>query len=214
MGAHARKERRRNENRELERQGFDVPACVLLSAVVRRCSGGGQRPVAAEADPRVGLKPGLRDAGEAARNMERIAACRSPKASSIRRRRPATRVRPRPRMPRRAAVETPPRAAPFDPIASNRLELHQLRPGVQRQPRLRRQLSRLQHLRHRARRAGRSCSRRSCAPAGRATCRCTATCCSCRWSRRAAASTAARRVCRRRSAPSGSAASASSTSPT
>ena len=43
-------------------------------------------------------------------------------------------------------------------------------------------------------RTGRSCSRRSSAPAGRATSRSTATCCSCRSSRRAAASTAARRA--------------------
>ena len=40
----------------------------------------------------------------------------------------------------------------------------------------------------------RRCDRRSCAPAGRATCRCTATCCSCRSRRPAAGSTAAPRV--------------------
>ena len=86
--------------------------------------------------------------------------------------------------------------------------------AFQRQPRLHGQLPRLHHLRHRAAEQAEAGRRRSSARAGRATSRSTATCCSCRWSRRAAASTAARRASRRRSAPSASAASASSTSPT
>ena len=97
-------------------------------------------------------------------------ACRSPRASSIRRRRPAqptpperaapTRSEPD-RMHRRrrqptgqtagAGPETPRRCA-----GAERLELRQLGSRVQRQPRVRRQLQRLQHLRHRERRASRS----------------------------------------------------------
>src|SRR5215471_149471 len=52
-------------------------ACVAITLVIqgraeqRQASGG--RP-----DPRVGLKAGLRDAGEAARNMERVASLSKP----------------------------------------------------------------------------------------------------------------------------------------
>ncbi len=50
---------------------------VLLSVALagRAPAGGDQRPAA---DPRVGLKPGLRDAGEAARNMEKVATLPKP----------------------------------------------------------------------------------------------------------------------------------------
>jgi hypothetical protein len=49
-------------------------ALVLAGAMVGHAQ---QKPAAAN-DPRVGLKPGLRDAGEAARNMERIATLPKP----------------------------------------------------------------------------------------------------------------------------------------
>ncbi len=45
-------------------------AAVLLSVVVRGDAQEGQAAAAGRTDPRVGLKPGLRDAGVAARNME------------------------------------------------------------------------------------------------------------------------------------------------
>ena len=99
-------------------------------------------------------------------------------------------------------------------LALERAELRQLRPGVQGRAPLRRQLQRLQYLRHRGSEARAAASPRSSARAGRATSRSTATCCSCRWSRRAAGSTAAPAASKRRSATSASAASASSTSPT
>src|SRR3989454_10861758 len=51
-----------------------VAAVVLFVGLEGRAQ---QRPAAAN-DPRIGLKPGLRDAGEAARNMERIASMPKP----------------------------------------------------------------------------------------------------------------------------------------
>src|SRR4051812_16088297 len=56
--------------------------CLCLSAVLLLVviEGGAQERsgAAGAADPRVGLKPGLRDAGEAARNMKRIASLPKP----------------------------------------------------------------------------------------------------------------------------------------
>ena len=72
-----------------------------------------------------------------------------------------------------------------DPGAGEPAELLELGSRVQRPPSLRRQLSRVQRLRHRERDATRGCSPRWSARAARATCRCTAICCSCRSSRRA-----------------------------
>src|ERR1700737_5291913 len=51
-------------------------SAVLVSGVIQ---GGAQERPAAAADPRVGLKAGLHDAGEAARNMERISSLPKPK---------------------------------------------------------------------------------------------------------------------------------------
>ena len=201
------------------RLALGVAAAVLAVAV----QGGAQEPAApaAPADPRVGLKAGLRDAGEAARNMELVATLPKPEGF-FDPKAPAG----DPTGPERRRTTTPeaevkdtganPRAAGSQSAAAaaERAGLRELRPRVQRRPSLRRQLPRVQHLRHRGPEEGRSCSRRSCARAARATCRSTATCCSCRSSRRAAGSTAARRASRRRSAPSASAASASSTSAT
>ena len=80
-------------------------SAVLLAA--RRCSGGAQqRPRRLDNDPRVGLKPGLHDAGEAARNMELVASLPKPEASSIRRRRRAMPTPPE--TPSRTRRTTPP----------------------------------------------------------------------------------------------------------
>src|SRR6185295_11111769 len=51
-----------------------VAGVMLCAVTVGRAQ---QKPAAAN-DPRIGLKPGLRDAGEAARNMERIASMPKP----------------------------------------------------------------------------------------------------------------------------------------
>jgi hypothetical protein len=67
-------------------------------------------------DPRVGLKPGLHDAGEAARNMERVANLPKPEGF-FDPKAPAGSVAP-PERPANAPPEPPP---PFDPVASNRL---------------------------------------------------------------------------------------------
>jgi len=85
-------------------------------------SGAGQQVPAVPAanDPRVGLKAGLHDAGEAARNMERIASLPKPegffdpKAPAGR----ASPPEPPPNEAGRGAANTPP---PFDPVVSNRL---------------------------------------------------------------------------------------------
>ena len=54
--------------------------CVSLSAVMlfAAIDGGAQQRPADANDPRVGLKPGLKDAGEAARNMKKIASLPKP----------------------------------------------------------------------------------------------------------------------------------------
>ena len=67
--------------------------CVV-GAILLAGGGGGARgqertpaataPAASATDPRVGLKPGLKDAGQAARNMELVASLPKPRASSIR----------------------------------------------------------------------------------------------------------------------------------
>ena len=53
-------------------------ACVAALTMAVGLVGYAQQKPAAPNDPRVGLKPGLRDAGEAARNMERIATLPKP----------------------------------------------------------------------------------------------------------------------------------------
>jgi hypothetical protein len=54
--------------------------CLCLSAVLLAAAieGGAQQAPASPSDPRIGLKAGLRDAGEAARNMKRIASLPKP----------------------------------------------------------------------------------------------------------------------------------------
>src|SRR5205809_3806632 len=51
-----------------------LPAVLLAVAI----EGGAQQAPASPNDPRVGLKAGLRDAGEAARNMKRISSLPKP----------------------------------------------------------------------------------------------------------------------------------------
>jgi len=95
---------------------------ILLLCGAGIMSGAGQQVPAVPAanDPRVGLKAGLHDAGEAARNMERIASLPKPegffdpKAPAGR----ASPPEPPPNEAGRGAANTPP---PFDPVASNRL---------------------------------------------------------------------------------------------
>ena len=176
--------------RSARRYVLCVSAVVLAAAI----EGGGaaarrrSRTIRASAS-----RPGCSDAGEAARNMEQIASLPKPEGFFD------------PQSPAGAPTppERDPKLPPRRPIRIRRrrsalrehARLRELGPRVQRQPRLHGQLPRLQHLRHRAAGQAEAGARRSCVPAARATCRSTATCCSCRWSRRAAASTAARRAC-------------------
>ena len=94
--------------------------CLSLSALVLSVviQGTAQQIPAAPAmnDPRVGLKAGLHDAGEAARNMERIANLPKPEGF-FDPKAPAGNVAPAERDPK-LPPEPPP---PFDPVASNRL---------------------------------------------------------------------------------------------
>ena len=115
-------------------------ACLLVTAHAQDRSG--------KPDPRVGLKPGLRDAGEAAFNMERIAGLPKPEGffdPSA----PAGNPSPPERDPNTPPATPPPdenAPRPFDPVASNRLGFTNSDLGVRRPQRLRRELSRLQHL--------------------------------------------------------------------
>jgi len=90
-------------------------AALVLSAAMH---GAAQQTPAAPAtnDPRVGLKPGLHDAGEAARNIERVANLPKPEGF-FDPKAPAGNVAP----PERPAGAPPEPPAPFDPVASNRL---------------------------------------------------------------------------------------------
>src|SRR3954467_4615337 len=76
-------------------------------------------------DPRVGLKPGLHDAGEAAWNLERVVNMPKPKAS-VAPRRPAGNPAPPERDPKAPPDPNnpppdPDKPPPFDPVVSNRL---------------------------------------------------------------------------------------------
>ena len=89
-------------------------AALVLSAAMH---GAAQQTPAAPAtnDPRVGLKPGLHDAAEAARNIEKVANLPKPEGF-FDPKAPAGSVAP----PERPA-NAPPEPPPFDPVASNRL---------------------------------------------------------------------------------------------
>jgi len=98
---------------------------ILLCAGAVILSGAGQQVPAVPAtnDPRVGLKAGLHDAGEAAKNLERIASLPKPDGF-FDPKAPAGRAAPPEAPPtgdgpagQRGAGSTPP---PFDPVASNR----------------------------------------------------------------------------------------------
>ena len=118
-----------------------VAACLCLSAVslVAALEGGAQErqpgstadagATASITDPRYTLKPGLRDAGEAAKNMERIANLPKPEGF-FDPKAPAGNPAPPERAPNAppagaaaapAAPVDPPGPPPFDPVASNRL---------------------------------------------------------------------------------------------
>jgi len=90
-------------------------ACLLVTAHAQDRAG--------KPDPRVGLKPGLKDAGEAAFNMERIAGLPKPEGffdPSA----PAGNPSPPERDPNTPPATPPPdenAPRPFDPVASNRL---------------------------------------------------------------------------------------------
>jgi hypothetical protein len=89
--------------------------CVVIQGIAQQVPA-----VPATNDPRVGLKAGLHDAGEAAKNMERVASLAKPEGF-FDPNAPAGRAsppEPPPDARGRAAPSTPP---PFDPVASNRL---------------------------------------------------------------------------------------------
>ena len=118
-------------------------AAVVFSLLM---AGRAQERSSSAPDPRVGLKPGLKDAGEAARNMKRIATLSKPEGFFD------------PKQP--GGAPTPPERDPNLPsrptgraagsAVREHAELRELRPRVQRQPPVHGELPRLQHLRHRA----------------------------------------------------------------
>ena len=114
-------------------------------------------------DPRVGLKPGLHDAGVAARNMELVssmpkpdgffdpkapAGVPTPPETPATRRHAAAPATPSGRE-HRAAARPRRRRQHAAAAAAAAAELRELRPRVQRQSSVPRQLPRVQHLRHR-----------------------------------------------------------------
>ncbi len=95
-------------------------AALLLSVVMQ---GTAQQVPAVPAthDPRVGLKAGLHDAGEAVKNMERIASLAKPEGF-FDPNNPAGRASPpEPPPDARGRGATPASPPPFDPVVSNRL---------------------------------------------------------------------------------------------
>ena len=73
-----------------------VVRLVALTAMVGALAvdGGAQGPSASTTDPRVGLKPGFRDAGVAARNMELVSSMPSRRDFSIQSRQLVRAARP------------------------------------------------------------------------------------------------------------------------
>jgi len=88
--------------------------------------GGAQQAPASKSDPRIGLKPGLHDAGEAAFNMERIAGLSKPEGFFDPKApggnpSPPERAPNAPPDPNAAPPRDPSVPPPFDPVAANRL---------------------------------------------------------------------------------------------
>ncbi len=125
--------------------------CSVLGVLSLTVNGGAQQP-----DPRVGLKPGLRDAGQAARNMELVASLPKPEGF-FDPKAPAGEATPPETSEPAAAKGTTPQASrdttvtgPSSPTRSfSGLDFANSDLGVQRFPRLHRQLQRFQYLRHR-----------------------------------------------------------------
>jgi hypothetical protein len=101
-------------------------AAICVSAILLSVAmpGGAQQAPASKTDPRIGLKAGLHDAGEAAFNMERIAGLPKPdgffdpKAPAGNPAPPETPVDPNAPPPPPRDPGVPP---PFDPVVANRL---------------------------------------------------------------------------------------------
>ena len=149
--------------------------------------GGAQQRAADPNDPRVGLKAGLHDAGEAARNMKRVASLPKPDGF-FDPAKPGGDAIPPERDPNLPPLPPPdPNAAPHAGAgrAVEHARLRELGSRVQRATTCSWAASTASRPTTSSGRTSRSCSRRPCAPAARATSRCTATCCSCRSSRRA-----------------------------
>ena len=198
--------------------------CLSVVVLFATLSGGAQEQPgnANNKDPRVGLKAGFRDAGEAAMNMERLSSLPKPQGSMIPscrraslRRQSGTGMRTR-RRPRRCRTRQQPRRTPPQPRRKKR-QRRKIRIRPQNDPRRQNRLSfansdlafrgnqlvmgsfhgfntyDIENAR-RPRLIGPSPAQ------ARSDARSTATCCSCRSSRHVDGSTAARRACRRRSA--------------
>ncbi len=141
---------------------FASLAAVVLCAVV----GHTQNGPAPAADPRVGLTPGFRTAGESARNMQLVSTLPKPegffdpKAPAGQATPPEIRTGTEQRDARRlsrgraGARAGPGRAHRARRAAQSEYadHLRQLGPRVQRRPAVRRQLPGIQYLRHRERR--------------------------------------------------------------
>jgi len=102
--------------------------CVCAAFVCAMITGDAQERAAGKPDPRVGLKPGLHDAGEAAWNMERISSMPKPEGF-FDPKAPAGNPTPPERDPNTppdpnappGPARDPDAPPPFDPVAANRL---------------------------------------------------------------------------------------------
>ena len=112
-------------------------------------------PAASATDPRVGLKPGLKDAGQAARNLELVSSLPKPagffdpKQPAGEPTGPETEEKPDPKPGEKPSEKQRRQAGDEAIVRRRRLELREFGPGVQRQTPVHRQLQRVQRLRSR-----------------------------------------------------------------
>jgi hypothetical protein len=94
--------------------------CLSVVSMVAVIEGGAQQAPAAPNDPRIGLKAGLHDAGEAARNMERLASLPKPDGFFDPKAPGGTPIPPE-RDPSLPPLPPPDPNAPFNPAQANML---------------------------------------------------------------------------------------------
>ena len=155
--AHGRDAEGAREMRSVATKAMCAGRAAAGAGASRRRAGAGSARRRPRQDPRVGLKAGFRDAGVAARNMELVANVPKPEGFFDPDGPPARRPRPRPPEPeadgresrRKAGREPEPAKPPIEPRAAG-LNFANSDLAFSAQRSVPRQLQRLQHLRHRS----------------------------------------------------------------